>query len=189
VRSRYSSEVGATRRDKVRVVNVASTLHAVHTVGGGGRKKKRSGLVGSVGNRGSLELQRDVGSGELLGDACSAADLGLLLSAERSSGAEEAGSSVARNVAGSARSSRRSSGRKAVNRVGVGVVAAEHRELRELAVHDRHGRNVGISVRVGTLEPASDAVLGRAAAGNAEGAVLGRRTLGNSASLSNVGHG
>jgi len=190
VRSRWNSEVGATRRDEVRVVDVASTFHAVHTVIGRGRsEEKRSGLVGSVGYRGGLELQGDVGSRKLLGDACSTADLSLLLGAERSSGAEEAGSSVARNVARTARSSRRTSGRQAVDRVGIGVVAAEHGELRELAVHDRHGRNVGISVGVGTLEPASDAVLGRAAAGNAEGAVLGRRTLGNSASLSNVGHG
>jgi hypothetical protein len=190
VRSRCKSEVGATRRDKFRVVNVASTLHAVHTVVGRGRsEEERSGLVGSVGDRGGLELQRDVGGGKLLSDTCSTADLSLLLSAERSSGAEEAGSSVARNVAGTARSSRRSSGRQAVNRVGVGVVAAEHRELRELAVHDRHGRDIGISVGVGTLEPASDAVLGRATAGDAEGAVLGRRTLGDSASLGHVGHG
>jgi hypothetical protein len=189
-RCRRKSEVGATRRDEVRVIDVADTLHAVHTVIGRGRsEEKRSGLVGSVGDGSGLELQGDVGSRKLLSDAGSTADLSLLLSAERSGGAEEAGSSVARNVARTARSSRRSSRRQTVDRVGVGVVAAEHGELRELAVHDRHGRNIGISVGVGALEPASDAVLGRAAAGDAEGAVLGWRTLGDSASLGHVGHG
>jgi hypothetical protein len=145
----------------------------VHTDGGRAREEKRSGLVGSVGRRNGSGLQGDVGSRELLSDACSAADLGLLLSAERSSGTEEAGGGVARNVAGAARCGRRSSRRKALNRVGVGVVAAEQRELRVLAVHGGHGRNISISVGVGTLEPASDAVLRRATAGDAESAVLG----------------
>jgi len=141
-------------------------------VGRSGGEEKRSGLVGSErrSNRSRSGLQSKVGNGKLLGDTCSTADLGLLISAKRSSGAKEARGSVARNVAGAARSSGRSSGRA---RLGVGVVAAEHGELRELAVHGRHGRNVGVSVGVGASEPASDAVLGRAAAGDAECAVLG----------------
>ena len=159
-------------------------------VGRSGSEEKRSGLVGSADrrrNRSGLQVQGEVRGGKLLGDTCSAADLGLLISAERSSGAEEAGSSVARNVAGTTRSSRRGSGRA---RLRVGVVAAEHGELRELAVHSRHGRNVGISVGVCASEPASDAVLGRAAAGDAESAVLGRRAFRDGASvLGHVGHG
>lgn len=108
-RSRCNRESSTARRDQAgRVVDVANTLHAVQTVVGGSGEDERSGLV-SLRRRDRLGSERDVGSRELFSDALSTADLSLLLGVERSGSAEEAGSSVARNVAGTAGASGRSS--------------------------------------------------------------------------------